>query len=115
MKTLVQKKRIIIKSSGPIRLKGNIQGPIEIPYYEDVNVICKMIMEGLKVFEVLNDKTEVRLNLINYDTELNPQDPSMKKTLEPVNTKQTVTKTNHKQHSPKIVISSKKADIYEEI
>lgn len=114
MKTLVQKKRIVIKSSGPIRLKGNIQGPIEIPYYEDVNVICKMIMEGLKVFEVLNDKSEVRLNLINYDTELNPQDPSMKKVLEPV-VKTSTPKTNNKPSSPKIIISSKKADIYEEI
>ena len=116
MKKFVSKKKIVIKSKGPIRLKGNIQGPVEIPYYEKVETICNMIMDGLKVYEILNDNSEIKLTLSNYNVESNPEDPSMKNTFEPVNKKNVVVPSNPKPTTPKVVISRKsKADPYEEI
>lgn len=115
MKKFVTKKKIVIDTKGPLSLKGGISGPIEIPYYENITIIGKMIMRGYKVFEILNDGSKVRLTLTNYNVELNPSSPSIKKTLEPVRSSKDIISTKQKSNSAKVVVGagSKTTDSFE--
>lgn len=65
---VVKKKKITIATAGPLRIKGGIRGPIDIPYMEQVSVIAQMLMNKYKVYEHLADGTKVLLTLQNYDT-----------------------------------------------
>lgn len=116
MKRFVKKKKIIINTRGALALKGGVSGPIEIPYMEDTDVICKMIMRGYKVFEILEDKTKVKLDLSNYNVDLNPpkEEPikvkaKPKKEYTPIKPKQRPIRT-----TPRVIITGeKKSDPYE--
>lgn len=66
---VVKKKKISIATSGPLRLKGGIRGPIDIPYMENVSMIAQMLMHKYKVYEHLADGTKILLNFQNYNTE----------------------------------------------
>lgn len=63
------KKKIKVLSSGIIRVKGFICGPILTPYYEDFDVIYKMITSGLDVVEVADDGAEIKLTVSNIGTD----------------------------------------------
>lgn len=77
MKTLVKKKRIVILHRGLIHPLG-ISGPHLVPYWENIEIINKLIMSGYKVAEVLKDGTQIVLDFTNYDKENgDPNDPSM--------------------------------------
>lgn len=76
------KKRIKILSTGPIWEKAGVMGPILTPYKEDVATIIKLLSDGIKVNEVLNNGKEVPLTFMNCDT-VNDED-----TLEPATTLQ---------------------------
>lgn len=69
MKQIIKQKKITIQTQGPLRIKGGIRGPIEIPYMEDINVIGRMIMCGYKVTEVLSTGEKVKLDIHNYNKE----------------------------------------------
>ena len=69
MKQITKRKKITISTEGPLRIKGGIRGPIEIPYMEEISVIGRMIMSGYRVFEHLSDGTKVRLDVHNYNKE----------------------------------------------
>lgn len=60
------KKLINIPFTGVILAKGGIYGPIDSNYMEDVNVILAMLVDGVKINEVVNGEN-VPLNLLNYD------------------------------------------------
>lgn len=79
MKKFVMEKKIVIKDNRRIKLKGNVMGPIEIPYVENTNMIAKLIMNGYKVYEVFNDKTEERLTLNNYNIDIHPEKSTLRK------------------------------------
>ena len=77
MKKVIKKKLIIIPHKGLIHPIGS-SGPHLVPYYEDVEVINKLIMGNYKVTEILKDGTEVPLDYMNYDKENgDPDNPSM--------------------------------------
>lgn len=63
------KKKIKILTSGPITAIGYIWGPVLTPYYEDADVIFKLLSAGTKIVEVTDDGTEVELTLQNYQSD----------------------------------------------
>ena len=60
------KKKIKILTTGAIRVKGFINGPVLTPYMEDTATIFAMVSQGVKVVEVCNDGSEVRLTTSNF-------------------------------------------------
>ena len=58
-------KKIKVLTSGIIRVKGYMCGPILTPYFEDIDTICKMLAENIKVVEVCDDGTEAVLTISN--------------------------------------------------
>ena len=64
-------KKIKILTSGLIPVKGFYTGPILTPHMETVERIFKLVAAGIKVVEVLNDGTELVLNVSNYNTDNN--------------------------------------------
>lgn len=66
---VVKKKKITVATSGPLRIKGGIRGPIDIPYMESVSTIAQMLMNKYKIYEHLADGTKIQLNFQNYNTE----------------------------------------------
>lgn len=110
MRQFVTKKKIIIPYNGRIRLKGNIMGPIEIPYMEDIKMICKLIMDKYPVYEVLKDGSKVKLTLINYNEDLNPETTSMTKEYKQVSVKESKELIKPKAKNsvtPQIVLGTK--------
>lgn len=61
----MEKKRIKILTSGAIRVKGFINGPVLTPYFEDINTIFAMLSSGIHVVEVCDDNAEIRLTTSN--------------------------------------------------
>lgn len=78
MRQLIHTKLITIETSGPLRIKGGITGPIEIPYREDVSVIGRMIMSNYKVIEHLSNGECVTLDVQNYNKENGENDMKSK-------------------------------------
>lgn len=76
------KKMITVHYNGPIRAKGGVCGPILTPYNEDIDTIFKMLTQGIKVVEVLKDKSEVILNLSNFNTDNEPVEETETKVVE---------------------------------
>lgn len=68
MGVLVKQKKIVINTKGRLALKGNVMGPIDIPYYEDCDIIGRMLVSCYKVNEVLTDGSQIILTLNNYKT-----------------------------------------------
>jgi len=64
---------ITVHYNGPIYAKGGVCGPILTPYKEDIETIFKMITQGIKVVEILEDGTTVVLNLTNFNTDNTPK------------------------------------------
>lgn len=82
MQRVVRKKRIVILHKGLIYPLG-ISGPHTVPYWENIEMINKLVMGNYKVYEVLNDGTRVALDYTNYDKENgDPNNPSMQITYE---------------------------------
>ena len=82
MQSVVKKKRIVIMHKGLIYPLG-ISGPHTVPYWENLDMINKLVMGNYKVYEVLNDGTRVLLDYTNYDKENgDPNNPSMQVTYE---------------------------------
>lgn len=69
MKQTLKKKKITVETSGPLRVKGGIRGPIEIPYMEEISTIGRMVVAGYKVTEHLSDGTKIKLTIQNYNKE----------------------------------------------
>jgi hypothetical protein len=69
MRIITKKKKITVATGGRLMVKGGINGPIEIPYYEEVGVIGQMLMHRYTVYEHLADGTKVLLTVHNYDKE----------------------------------------------
>lgn len=108
MHIISQKKKITIDTTGPLSVKGGVSGPIDIPYYEDVEVIGQMIMHRYKVYEHLSDGTKVALNVHNFNKENGTND--MKTTYQVIKSADELTKVarlNKKINSSQPVI-----DIY---
>lgn len=66
MGVLVKQKKIVILTKGKLALKGGITGPVDIPYYEDMDMIAKMIIRGYKIYEVMQNNDKTLLNINNY-------------------------------------------------
>ena len=81
---VVKKKKITIATSGPLRIKGGINGPIDIPYMEKVSLIAQMLMNKYKVYEHLADGTKILLNFQNYNTENNKEGKAIHKVVSEV-------------------------------
>lgn len=92
MKQVVKKKKITIETAGPLRIKGGIRGPIEIPYMEEISVIGRMITSGYKVIEHLSDGRKVQLTVQNYNKENGVGD--LRCVLENVKSAKTIIKKN---------------------
>lgn len=65
------KKKIKILTPGIINAKGFIVGPVITPYIEECEMIFKMISTGVNVVEVLDNGSEITLNVSNFDTDNN--------------------------------------------
>lgn len=66
-------KKIKILTSGPIRAKGLIYGPVLTPFMETEDNIFTLLAAGVRVVEVLPDKTEVELTLSNFRADNTPK------------------------------------------
>lgn len=62
-------KMIKIKSEKHVYSKGGIYGPVLTPFRETVANIFLMILENIKVVEVLKDGSEVELTIMNFNKE----------------------------------------------
>lgn len=62
----MEKKKIKILTTGVIRLKGFINGPVLTPYYEDLSTIFALVSGGIKIVEVCDDGTEILLTTGNF-------------------------------------------------
>ncbi len=47
----MSKRKITIETRGPIRFKSGVVGPITVPYLEEVGLIARMVVAGIKVVE----------------------------------------------------------------
>lgn len=66
MKLKITRKQIVVKNSGyirPLKVTGPIDSPIAIP----LETIALLLQNGYKVYEVLKNGAEIKLDLINYD------------------------------------------------
>lgn len=63
-------KKIKILSGGAINSLKGINGPIYNPFITDTTSILNILFEGHKVIEVLSDGTEVELDILNYEKDL---------------------------------------------
>ena len=59
-------KKIKILTSGPIRAKGLIYGPVLTPFMENEDTIFALLAAGVDVVEVLPDGKEVKLTVMNF-------------------------------------------------
>lgn len=106
MKKFVMEKKIVIKDNRRIKLKGNVMGPIEIPYIENTETIAKLIMQGYKVYEVFSDNTEERLTLANFNIDIHPEKTSLRKKAVTIkHPKEVLSNKPKKQKSPRIVFT----------
>lgn len=60
------KKKIKILTTGVIKVKGFINGPVLTPYFEDLNTIFALVSAGVKVVEVCDDGAEITLTPSNF-------------------------------------------------
>ena len=65
-------KRIKILTSGVIPVKGFFCGPILTPHRETISNIYRLISAGINVVEVLDNGSEVKLTMMNYNIDNNP-------------------------------------------
>jgi hypothetical protein len=87
----IETKLIKITSRGPLNAIHGIHGPILNPYMEKVRTIFRLISEGATVVEVLQDKSEIKLDATNFNKDNEPK-PEVKQ--EPVKQKVVETVTN---------------------
>lgn len=59
-------KKIKILTSGPIRAKGLIYGPVLTPFMETEDNIFTLLAAGVEIVEVLPDGKEVKLSMMNF-------------------------------------------------
>lgn len=78
MQKLVTRKRIVIEGNGNIGPLGVI-GPVDRPYFETLEKIAEIIQLNFKVFEVLNNGEKVRLNMVNFDKNINEESSMVSK------------------------------------
>lgn len=65
--SFVKEKNIIVKSVGTLDILGGVTGPILKPFKKDVKTIMHLINTGKEVYEVLEDGSQVKLSIRNYD------------------------------------------------
>lgn len=76
-------KKIVILTSGYIRIdKLCIYGPVLTPYHEKITTIMKLLSDHVKVSEVLDDGTQLELNIGNFNTDNNAKNPKTEKKVE---------------------------------
>ena len=66
----VKEKYVKVTDIGPILPMGNLYGPT-LPRIMNTHMISVLLQKGYHVTEILNDGTEVKLTLMNYDRDLN--------------------------------------------
>lgn len=96
------KKKIKVLYRGPIYEKGGIYGPITTPYLEDVKTISRFLLSGKKVSEVLDDGTEISLDLTNFNTDNSNQKPVVNEVKEVVTTEKVCTSEGCEIKQPEI-------------
>lgn len=62
----VKQKRVAVRYTGPIMPLGAVYGPT-VPQVMDVHTIALLLQKGYRTVEILNDGTEIVLNLANYN------------------------------------------------
>lgn len=67
----VKEKKIIVKSVGTINILGGVTGPILKPFIRDTKTIMHLVNTNCDVYEVLNDGTQVKLTMRNFETDNN--------------------------------------------
>ena len=69
-KKTVDKKRVEVRYTGPILPLGGIYGPT-VPQIMDVHTIASLLIKGYRTVEILNNGSEVMLDMSNYDLDFN--------------------------------------------
>lgn len=70
MTTFVDKKLVKVTDRGPIMPLGGIYGPT-LPQIMTVKTIAILLQKGYHVTEILNNKSEIKLSLSNYNVDIN--------------------------------------------
>ena len=65
----VKQKKIIVKSVGTINILGGVTGPILKPFIRDTKTIMHLVNTNCDVYEILEDGTELKLTMRNYETD----------------------------------------------
>lgn len=73
----VKKKQIVIDLKGDIPVLG-VSGPIDIPYWETLDKISQMLMYNVPIREVLSNGDTVKLDLVNFDQENDPNNTGLR-------------------------------------
>ena len=68
--SFVERKLVKVTDSGPIMPLGGIYGPT-LPQVLSTKIVAVLLQKGYHVTEILNNKTEVKLTLTNYNLDLN--------------------------------------------
>ena len=67
----VKEKKIIVKSVGTINILGGVTGPILKPFIRDTKTIMHLVNTNCEVYEILNDGSQLKLTMRNYETDNN--------------------------------------------
>lgn len=68
--SFVERKLVKVTDSGPIMPLGGIYGPT-LPQVLSTKIVAVLLQKGYHVTEILNNKSEVKLTLTNYNLDLN--------------------------------------------
>lgn len=68
--SFVERKLVKVTDSGPIMPLGGIYGPT-LPQILSTKIVAVLLQKGYHVTEILNNKSEVKLTLTNYNLDLN--------------------------------------------
>jgi len=69
--SFVTKKNVKVMTKGPILPLGGIYGPMATPQVMTTHDIAVLLQKRYEVVEVLNNKSEVKLTMGNYNVDLN--------------------------------------------
>ena len=83
-------KKIKILTKGVIHSKGLIYGPVLTPYMETLDNIFTLLADGVHIVEVLNDGTELKLDITNFKNDNNFKPEVLKQEVVPEDTKDEV-------------------------
>lgn len=72
-------KKIIIPHYGTLHTLGGLQGPVEVPFNLEIERIRSLVVTGVKVMEVLEDGTQLKLDRRNYDRDNSSKQKTLQK------------------------------------